>query len=250
MSLFHRKPKVSTDSMQNGVRLIVAAHPKSPISEQFRTVRTNVEFMAVDKEMKTLAFTSSSISEGKSTVAANTAVAWAQQGKRVVLVDADMRRPTAHSTFDLNNIVGLSTILASRQREFELSDVVRPSGIENLEVITSGPIPPNPSELLNSGRMRQLLKVLEGHYDIVVVDAPPMLQVTDAQILAGRVDGVILVVRQGVAQKAAVRRCVQLMKMAKANLLGFVMNDVNSVDGAYGYGYGYGYGQDDSDEKK
>lgn len=249
MSIFKRKSRIDNESMTHGVHLIVDSHPKSPVSEQFRTVRTNIQFMAVDREIKTLAFTSSAISEGKSTVSVNTAVAWAQQGDQVLFIDADLRRPTAHQTFGLDNRTGLTTILSSRDQQMNLANVIRPSGIANLTVIPSGPIPPNPSELLNSSRMRTLIEAAKNSFDIVIVDAPPMLQVTDAQILAGQVDGVVLVVRQGVAQKAALRRCVQLAKIAKANLLGFVLNDVRSEDGGYGYGYGYGETEKSSDGK-
>ncbi|ANZ63155.1 exopolysaccharide biosynthesis protein [Secundilactobacillus paracollinoides] len=237
MALFRRKRKLSEDTMQIGVKLVTAIEPKNVVSEQFRTVRTNIDFSSVDKQLKTLLFTSSGVSEGKSTVSANTAVAWAQQGKKVLFIDADLRRPTLHSTFGLLNSQGLSTILAN---DTNFHDVAVETAIENLTVITSGPVPPNPAELLNSNRMKSLLKSVESEYDLVLLDVPPLLSVTDTQVLSANVDGVILVVRQGVTQSTAITRAVELLKMVHANVLGYVLNDMAPKNG-YGYGYGYGY---------
>lgn len=237
MSLFNHKKRLSTDTIENGVKLVTALEPKNIVSEQFRTVRTNIDFSGVDKKIKTLLFTSSDVSEGKSTVSANTAVTWAQQGRSVLFVDADLRRPTLHTTFGLANTQGLSTILANDD-DFHLIATVSP--IENLTVITSGPVPPNPAELLNSNRMKDFLNSVESEYDLVVLDVPPLLSVTDTQVLSANVDGVVLVVRQGVAQRAAVKRAKELLTMVHANLLGYVLNDMASKNG-YGYGYGYGY---------
>ncbi|WP_203649334.1 CpsD/CapB family tyrosine-protein kinase [Secundilactobacillus yichangensis] len=235
MSLFNHRKKPSTDTIENGVKLVTAVEPKNVVSEQFRTVRTNIEFSSIDKEIKTLLFTSSDVSEGKSTVSANTAVTWAQQGKKVLFVDADLRRPTLHTTFGLTNTQGLSTILASNE---DYHSIQTASAIENLTVITSGPIPPNPAELLNSNRMKNFLLSVENEYDLIVLDVPPLLSVTDTQVLAANVDGVVLVVRQGVAQRVAVKRSKELLNMVHANLLGYVLNDVAPKNG-YGYGYGY-----------
>ncbi|WP_262349212.1 CpsD/CapB family tyrosine-protein kinase, partial [Limosilactobacillus fermentum] len=180
-------------------------------------------------------------SEGKSTVTANVAIAWAQEGKRVLLIDADLRRSTLHATFGLSNQKGLTTVLTGDSNEVDLSNVVQKSGVENLEVLTAGPVPPNPSELLASQRMQSLINGVRDAYDLVVLDVPPMLQVTDTQVLSSNLDGVILVVRQGVTQKAAVRRAVEMLRISKTNILGYVMNDVYDADAGYGYGYGYGY---------
>lgn len=223
--------------MQNGVKLVTAIEPKNVVSEQFRTVRTNIDFSSIDKKLKSLLFTSSGVSEGKSTVSANIAVAWAQQGKKVLFIDADLRRPTLHSTFGLINNQGLSTILSN---DCDFHGIAVETAMENLTVITSGPVPPNPAELLNSNRMKRFLHLVESEYDLVLLDVPPLLSVTDTQVLSANVDGVILIVRQGVAQKAAVTRAVELLKMVDANLLGYVLNDMTSKNG-YGYGYGYGY---------
>lgn len=237
MGIFKRKSRVDNNTTKNGVKLITVAKPKSVAAEQFRTVRTNIHFMAA---LKTIAFTSANISEGKSTVAANLAVVWAQEGKSVLLIDADMRRPTLNSTFDLTGQSGLSTVLSSDQSEVNLNDLIQESGIEGLSLLPSGAVPPNPAELLSSQRMKVLLEAVKSQYDRVVLDVPPMLEVTDTQTIAGSVDGVVLVVRQGMTQKAGVRRVVELLKMSHARLLGYVMNDVIPEDDA-GYGYGYGY---------
>lgn len=238
MSLFKRKKKYSTDTMDNGAKLITAANPKNPVSEQFRTIRTNIHFMSVDKPLRRIAFTSSSISEGKSTVTANMAITWAQDGKKVLLIDADLRRSTLHRTFELPNNRGLTTILTSGLSKIDLNEVIPNSGIKNLDVLTAGPIPPNPSELLNSKRMLNFLKAVEPMYDLVVIDVPPLLEVTDTQVLSDKLDGIVLVVRAGVTQKAGVARAVEMLKISKARLLGYVLNDADSEDAAYGYGYG------------
>ncbi len=245
MSLFKRKKKYSTDTMDNGAKLITAANPKNPVSEQFRTIRTNIHFMSVDKPLRRIAFTSSSISEGKSTVTANMAITWAQDGKKVLLIDADLRRSTLHRTFELPNNRGLTTILTSGLSKIDLNEVIPNSGIKNLDVLTAGPIPPNPSELLNSKRMLNFLKAVEPMYDLVVIDVPPLLEVTDTQVLSDKLDGIVLVVRAGVTQKAGVARAVEMLKISKARLLGYVLNDADSEDAAYGYGYGYGYGDEE-----
>lgn len=245
MSLFKRKKKYSTDTMDNGAKLITAANPKNPVSEQFRTIRTNIHFMSVDKPLRRIAFTSSSVSEGKSTVTANMAITWAQDGKKVLLIDADLRRSTLHRTFELPNNWGLTTILTSGLSKIDLNEVIPNSGIKNLDVLTAGPIPPNPSELLNSKRMLNFLKAVEPMYDLVVIDVPPLLEVTDTQVLSDKLDGIVLVVRAGVTQKAGVARAVEMLKISKARLLGYVLNDADSEDAAYGYGYGYGYGDEE-----
>lgn len=245
MSLFKRKKKYSTDTMDNGAKLITAANPKNPVSEQFRTIRTNIHFMSVDKPLRRIAFTSSSVSEGKSTVTANMAITWAQDGKKVLLIDADLRRSTLHGTFELPNNRGLTTILTSGLSKIDLNEVIPNSGIKNLDVLTAGPIPPNPSELLNSKRMLNFLKAVEPMYDLVVIDVPPLLEVTDTQVLSDKLDGIVLVVRAGVTQKAGVARAVEMLKISKARLLGYVLNDADSEDAAYGYGYGYGYGDEE-----
>jgi capsular exopolysaccharide synthesis family protein len=244
MSFFHRRNEnQSNATIHNGAQLITVMHPKSPISEQFRTLRTNINFMAIDHPIKTLALTSVNASEGKSTVTDNLAIVWAQTGQKVLLVDADLRRSTLHRSFNLDNREGLTTILTSRAHTIDLNTIIQPSGIDNLSLLPSGPTPPNPAELLSSQRMKDFLKAARERYDMVIVDVPPMLGVTDTQVISHDLDAVVLVVKQGQTQKLGAKRAVELLKMAHANLLGYVMNDVVS-DGSAGYGYGYGYGYD------
>ena len=239
----YRKKRGTDETMRQGAKLITAADPQNVVSEQFRTVRTNINFLGVDKKVTAIGFTSSNISEGKSTVTANIAITSAQAGNRVLLIDTDLRRPTVHSTFDLANNRGLTTILTSNADKIDVSEIVQASGVDNLSVLTSGPIPPNPAELLNSQKMMTILKELRSYYDVVILDLAPVLEVSDTQVLASQMDGVVLVVRQGVTQKLAVKRAVEMLRLAQVKIFGYVMNDVNASDGGYGYGYGYGYGQ-------
>ena len=243
MSLFKKETNISNETIRYGVKLITVKDPKSVISEQFRTIRTNISFMGIDHPIKTLAFTSANISEGKSTVTDNIAVVWANSGKRVLLIDADLRRPTLHQTFNVANREGLTTILTSDAAEMDITNMIKKTEIDNLSILTSGPIPPNPAELLNSQRMQALIASVEQNYDVVILDVPPILAVSDTQALVSHLDGVVLVVKMGQTEKAALKRSVELLKLAHANILGYVMNDVGrNGDSAYGYGYGYGYG--------
>lgn len=230
---------VDQETQKNGVFLVTFAEPKHVVSEQFRTVRTNIEFAgaALDK-CQVIMFTSSAMSEGKSTVSANVAVTWAQAGKKVLLIDADLRRPTVHATFRKLNLDGVTTVLTGKTKPDE---VVEDTFVDNLSVITSGPIPPNPSELLNSKRMGQLLDWTREKFDIIVLDAPPVLAVSDVQVLVPRSDGVVVVANMGKTLKGDLKRTVEVLKLAKAKILGSVER-VKARRGDKGYGYGYGYG--------
>lgn len=240
MALFKKKTtKLDNYSRKNGVGLVTYDDPTSTISEQFNTIRTNIQFSSVDKKLNSILFTSSAPSEGKSTVSNNVAVTWAKQGETVVLVDTDLRRPTIHKTFNVSNRVGLSSYLLGNA-SFE--DVVQPTMVKNLFVITSGPIPPNPSELLGSMRNKDLINRLEDKFGLLIMDAPPANSVTDAQVLATQVDGVVMVVPQGIAEKAGVAHAKQLLDTVHANILGVIMNRVTKEksQGYYG-GYHGGY---------
>ena len=218
-------------------KLIAAANPKSIVSEQFRTLRTNINFSMPDKPIKSLVYTSASPGEGKSTVAANTAVVFAQEGKKVLLIDADMRKPTVHYTFHLTNTVGLSNLLT---RQVLLEDALKQTETENLHIITCGPIPPNPAELLSSNTMGKVIEQLKEQYDLIIFDAPPILSVTDAQILSNICDGTILVMSSGETEKEAVVKAKEALVSSQANILGVVLNNfVLQKDHYYQY-YGSG----------
>lgn len=249
MSLFRKKSNVSAETIKYGTKLVTVMEPKSVIAEQFRTIRTNIGFMGIDHPIKTLAFTSANVSEGKSTVADNVAVVSANAGKRILLIDADLRRPTLHRTFNVANQEGLTTILTSSVPEMDITNLIQRTQVENLSILTSGPIPPNSAELLNSQRMQALIASVKESYDVVIIDVPPILAVSGTQALVSHLDGVVLVVRMGQTEKAGLKRSVELLKLAQANTLGYVMNDADADgDSAYGYGYGYGYGYSEEDE--
>lgn len=220
-------------------KLVTNVNPKSIVSEQFRTVRTNINFSTPDKELKTLLFTSSSPGEGKSTSAANVAIVFAQEGKKVLLVDADMRKPTMHYTFNTTNTTGLSNLLT---KQWALEEVTKVTDIEGLFLITCGPIPPNPAELIGSNSMEALMDELSSQYDLVIFDAPPLLSVADAQILSNKCDGTILVINSGVTEKENALKSKESLLSAKANILGTLMNNFVLEKDHYYYQY-YGTGE-------
>lgn len=218
-----------------GVSLITLADKSSPISEQYRTIRTNLQYAMVDRDLKTLVVTSSGPGEGKSTTSANLAVVFANSGKHVLLVDADMRKPTVAKTFSLDNIQGLSTLLGNRDTAVQA--VIQSAGIDNLDLMTSGPKPPNPSELLASRRMEELMHVLKGKYDLVIFDMPPVVAVTDAQIVASKSDGTILVVRENISKRDSLLKAKSLLELVDATILGVVYNGSKKItDQGYYYG--------------
>jgi len=227
-----KKPSSTTQA----VSLITLADSRSPISEQYRTIRTNIQFSMIDKEFKTLVVTSSGPGEGKSTTAANLAVVFADSGSRVLLVDADMRKPAVAKTFALSNHQGFSTLLTDR--DTHVTQLAQPSGVANLSILTSGPKPPNPSEMIGSIRMGQVMEQLRENYDMIIFDMPPVVAVTDAQIMSSIVDGTMLVVREGVSDKRALTKAQQLLDMVNANLLGVVYNGATKAtdQGYYYYG--------------
>lgn len=234
MALFKKKKRLGANSMAHGVGLITVTKPTSSIAERFRTISSNIQFSSADRQLKTLVFTSADPSEGKSTISSNVAVTWADQGSKVLLIDADLRRPTVARSFRVSNSHGLTTILTAKQAN--LGESIHETEVPNLYVLPSGPVPPNPSELLNSSKMDQLLKVLTEQFDIIILDVPPVNTVTDAQILANKVDGVILVVPQGIAIKGAVLRARDLLQKVHANLIVTVLNRVNSTETGGYYG--------------
>lgn len=226
-----------------GQRLPVLAitQSKSLVAEAYRTLRTNLQFSSLDHPLRSLVVTSAVATEGKTTTAANLAVVLAQSGKRVVLVDADLRRPSAHKLFGLSNGAGLTTALV--EEPTVLNGFLRETEVENLRLLTAGPVPPNPQELLGSQRMEELLRRLERQVDIVVLDTPPTLVVADANILAARADGVLMVVNTGRTRRTAVRQAVDSIQQVGANLIGAVLNmvDTRGVRGSYYYYPSYYY---------
>ncbi|WP_375346629.1 CpsD/CapB family tyrosine-protein kinase [Priestia megaterium] len=216
-------------------RLLAHNSPKDPVAEQYRTIRTNIQFSNVDQDIKTIVLTSSGAEEGKSTTSSNLATVYAQQGLNVLLIDADLRKPTGHYTFRLENHIGLTNVLT---RQSTLAQAVQESEIPHLSVLTSGPIPPNPSELLASAQMAELLKEMKKQFDMIIFDTPPILAVADAQILANQVDGTILVVSSGKTEKDAALKSKELLSNAKGKLLGVVLNNRKVEDGNYYYYYG------------
>jgi capsular exopolysaccharide synthesis family protein len=216
-------------------KLITKTDPKSPISEQYKTIRTNINFSSVDQKMRSVMITSTGPGEGKSTTSANMAVVFAQEGKKVLLVDADLRKPTAHYTFNVNNTFGFTSVLT---RQKELEDAVNQTNVENLDLLTCGPIPPNPAELLSSKAMSRFLTSVYEEYDMVIFDTPPVLAVTDAQVLANQCDGTILVVSSGTTEVDKATKAKELLDSAKAKLLGVVLNNREMKDTNYYYYYG------------
>ncbi|MBE9906816.1 CpsD/CapB family tyrosine-protein kinase [Enterococcus casseliflavus] len=231
------KKQERTGTETHAVSLITLIDPSSPISEQYRTIRTNIQFASsVDKQIKTIVITSSGPGEGKSTTSANLAVVFAKSGQRVLLVDADMRKPTVYKTFSLSNAIGLSTVLSTSTSVLEAS---QKTVIDNLSVLTSGPKPPNPSELLGSARMNQVIEEVKNLYDIVIFDMPPVVAVTDAQIMASKVDGTLLVVRENVSRKESLTKAKDLLNMVQSRIIGVVYNGAeHAKDSGYYYYYG------------
>lgn len=217
------------------VHLVAHSNPKSPIAEQYRLIRNNLYFASIDKEITSIVVTSPQPFDGKSTTSANLAIVLSQQGKRVLLVDADLRKPTVHYTFKVSNIDGLTSVLA---REIDLNQAIIKTYVPNLDLLTSGPIPPNPSELLGSTSMELVLKELKEMYDYVILDTPPLLAVSDSQILANKCDGAILVVSSGKTKRDQAMKSKQLLEMATTQLLGVVVNGVNEKQNNYYGRYG------------
>ncbi len=217
-------------------KLITLKNPKSVISESFRTLRTNIQYSNIDDEIKSLLITSSVPEEGKSTIAANLAISTGYTGKRILIIDCDLRKPTMHKKFGISNLKGLTNALIG---ETQLKEVIYRGGeLETLHILTSGPIPPNPSELLGSKKMQDLLGSLKDEYDMVIIDSPPVGLVTDAAILSTKVDGVLLVTAAGKTEIEVIKRSQGLLEKVKANIIGVILNKVDIKGKSY-YKYGY-----------
>jgi polysaccharide biosynthesis transport protein len=215
--------------------LYVAKQPRSLIAESYRTLRTNLEFAAVDRPLKTILITSTGVSEGKTSVATNLAVVMAQGGKNVVLIDADLRRPNVHEALSIPNQRGLSDLFLG---QLDLEDVLMDWEIDCVKVITSGSLPPNPADLLGSKKMDTILETLASRFDLVIIDSAPFL-VTDAYILSGKTDGVLIVVRHGFSRREEVKAVVERLRHSGAHILGIVLNRAPVSTGGYSGYYGY-----------
>jgi len=227
-----------------GKQPLITADQFSGRAEAFRTLRTNLQFADVDDPPRVITVTSARPDEGKTTAACNLALTLAQSGARVVLVEGDLRKPAVGRYLGISNAAGLTNVLAGQH---ELRDVIISYQRDTLAVLPSGPTPPNPSELLGSQQMSQLLTTLANHYDLVIIDAPPLLPVTDAAVLAAATDGAILVIRHGKTHRDELERALQALTAVNAKILGTVLNFAprQKRRGGYdGYGYGYGYGHE------
>lgn len=213
--------------------LITISNPRSPIAEAYRTLRTNLEFSNLDKSLRAILVTSASAEEGKSTTLANLAVTIAQSGKRVILVDADLRRPTLHQIFGLKNSAGLTDMV--RDDAILANPPLQDGSVPNLRVLTSGQTPPNPAEILGSKRMSEVLAALLEQADILLLDAPPVLAVTDAAVLSSKVDGVLLVVSAGKTKREKARQAQMQLEKINARIIGAVLNNVQAERGAQYY---------------
>lgn len=237
-------PSVDEWRRSEEARLESLTDPKSNSSEAYRALRAAVDFAAVDREVQIIQVTSAMPSEGKSTTAANLAVAMARSGRTVLLIDADLRKPRTHQFFRVDQAPGFTSVIARTAKLSEaLVDVIDEAGA--LQVLTAGEIPPGPSELLGSQRAGEVLHALKRRFDIVVLDSAPVLPVSDSLVLSRNVDATILVVNGASSKTPELRAAVDLLNGVDAPLVGTVLNQVQRGQGGYGYGYGYGYGADE-----
>lgn len=203
-------------------KLITFYNPESPISETYRTLRTNIQYSSVDEQLRTLMITSSNPGDGKTTTVANLAVTYAQEGKRVLVADTDLRKPTLHHWFSVSNMVGLTTVLTNQT---EWQDAVQATNVDGLSILPSGPTPPNPSEMLNSKKMQHLLDELKEQFDLILFDASPALLISDSLIIAAKCDGVLLVVNGGVTKRQHAEKLYASLEHVNAKVLGVVLNN-------------------------
>jgi non-specific protein-tyrosine kinase len=245
---------ISRHMIEDG-KPITVGQPRSPISESFRALRTNIQYASVTHQIRTLIITSPTPQDGKTTISVNLSVVLAQSGKKVILIDGDMRRPQIDKRLKLPNRSGLSGLFLRPLEDLE--GTVEKTGTEGLSVITSGQIPPNPSELLSSQKMAQILEKINETCDIVVIDTPPVLSVTDSVALSTMVDGVLLVAKPGQTKLATFKQSVEQIRRVGGNILGVVLNGIEPRSARYGYYYrqyytkaAYYYDQETGEKKK
>ncbi len=238
-------PKVQGWRNRRETRLVSLAQPNDPVAEAYRTLRTSIQFLGLDRSMKTVQITSAVAGEGKTTTLANLAIALSNAGKRVIVVCCDLRHPRIHEFFGLSNGVGFTSVLLG---DLPLSEALQKAGGESqLRLLASGPPPPNPSELLSSARTAEILNALQAQADIVLIDCPPMLPVTDAAVLSHKVDATLLVASADSTTRSEFAHAVETLKQVEAPLIGCVLNGVSNSE-QYGYRYG-GYYRSESDAK-
>ncbi len=224
------------NTLDNPLGLIVN-NPKSGVAEAYRSLRTNIQFYNVGERVRRILVTSAGPSEGKSTTSANLAITFAQAGNRVIIIDCDLRRPFLHRVFQVSNLIGLTNVMVG---ESTLEEVLRPTEVPGLSVLTSGPIPPNPAEMLGAARMREVLEQLSDLADVIIIDSPPVIAVTDASVLAPLSDGVVLVVGSGTVNREMAQRAKAQLEAVRAKILGVVLNGVETNGSGYYYYYYYG----------
>ncbi|HXG05369.1 MAG TPA: polysaccharide biosynthesis tyrosine autokinase, partial [Candidatus Binatia bacterium] len=266
--LIERRPGLADmdpEALQSHALLITHFDPKSPVAEAYRTLRTNIQFMRLERQGKVLVFTSPTLQEGKTTTIVNLAITMAQNGQRTLLVGANLRRPSIHRFFGIDREPGLSDILVGNARwrecirtvadilmgRFEMEDIMAAPGLDNLHIIEAGPIPANPSELLSTPAMAQFLREAREEYDIVLIDTPPVLPVTDSAIVAAQADGVVLVYQAGKVGRLVLKRAKAHLESARARVWGVVLNDVQTeIAGfAYTHYYTHYYGEETPEDE-
>ncbi len=239
--MFKRRKEKEEEAL-NGVAITSG---RSPASEAYRTLRTNIQFMTLDNLTKSLLVVGAHPECGKTTTVTNLALALAQAGSSVLIVDTDLRRPKLHYIFGSKNFFGLTTMLI--ENNLNMTATRHRTQIPNLDILPSGPVPPNPAELLASRKMQKALKEFQSRYDYVVLDSPPMMNMADASILAQLADATILVVAYGETTREEAQKANQQLQLAKANLIGVVINGIPPHQDPYGY---YGYYQPEPEERK
>jgi capsular exopolysaccharide synthesis family protein len=252
MLLFKRKKyKIQND---NGRKYItIAQHSDFETTESYKQLRTNIMFALSTTDYKVFSVSSSFMGEGKSSTSANLAIAMAQKGSRVLLIDCDLRKPAQHKIFKVSNKVGISALIGNM---CTLDEALNKNVVQGLDLITSGELPPNPAEMVASEKMGTLLNSLSEKYDYVITDTPPINVVVDSLEMARYTSGIVLVARQGITPYEELRRAVNSAKMLNVNLLGVVLNGVENSkfssrgSSKYGYGYGYGYGYDNNSKEQ
>jgi polysaccharide biosynthesis transport protein len=254
--LIERRPalaQIDPDALQSHALLITHFDPKSPVAEAYRTLRTNIQFARLERGGKVLVVTSPTLQEGKTTTIVNLALTMAQSGQKTLLVGGNMRRPSLHRFFGIEREPGLSDILVGNARwrdcirtvadilmgRFEMEDIMAAPGLDNLHIIEAGPIPANPSELLSTSAMAEFLRAVSAEYDIVLIDTPPVLPVTDSAIVAGQADGVLLVYQAGKVGRLVLKRAKAHLESTRAKVWGVVLNDVQTEVSGYNYTHYY-----------